>query len=445
MGYRGRGRRPRREALRQGLLLVLASIAAFAAAAAALSFLRAVDYTSFALVRSAGAPTGADDALALARTASLARRALDRAGARGESPDALLEHSDVEARSARELVVNVRAGRPGAARRLAGAYARELAAALPASARAEAGPAGPAERDRGTLRAALLGAASGLLVGLLLALLREALDIRRTSSRRLARRLRLSSLGAVPDVPSAVERAYELPALDHREGPEGVAYAQLATALESRARDAGARVLLVVGTVEEDEGTRVAANLAAALALQGLTVAVTELDPARPLLRRLFALERGPGLAEISRGEAPPDEGLALVPVPGRLAVLPLGEGELAPGTALEAALAGLRAGFELVLVCGPPLLEEATPDAGADALVVAVHLRKVRHSRRPELEHVLRKLEQPVLGFVLVGAGSAHRADERPPHEREPSDHDRKEHHEERVVGGAPHIPERR
>jgi Mrp family chromosome partitioning ATPase len=356
---------------------------------------------------------------------------------------ALLEHSEVEARSPGELVVSVDAARRPAARRLAAAYARELADALPARARAEAAPAGPAERDRQTLRAALLGAGIGLLAGLVLALVREALDIRRTSSRTLERRLRLSALGAVPDTPPTVESAYELAPLDRPGGGEAAAYARLAATLEARAREAGARTLLVGGTVEADQGARVGAGLAAALAQRGCATAVVELDPARPLLRRMFALERGPGLAEVSRGEAPLDEALAWVPARGRLAVLPLGEGEPAPAETLRALLAELGSRAELVLVCAPPLLEAGPPRAGADALVVAVHLRKVRHSHRPLLERTLRGLELPVLGFVLVGAGSAHRSYDRAPGEGEPREHHGHEQHEKRTAGRATHVAE--
>ncbi|HEV2874502.1 MAG TPA: hypothetical protein VGW14_05080 [Thermoleophilaceae bacterium] len=391
-------RRSRREGAPGALTIVLAVMAACIAAAAALALLRGDEYESTATVRG-------EALLEPARTADVARRALDLAGARAEPTSALLDHSDVESRGA-ALDFTVRADEPIAARRLAAGYARAYVESLPEPSRARAGPAGPAERTGDVLAAVLTGAGLGLVAGIALALMREALDVRRTSSRSIASRLGFKELGQVPEAPRQVEEAYRLPGLESPESPTAKAYAQLGVTVADEAQAASVRVVLVCGTVGEDHGEQVAAGLGAALATPGRRVAVVELDPAHATLRRQFALARRPGWAEVARGESTLDE--ALTPVPGvrGLSVLAAGTGPSAASQTAEAVLDALRERFELVLVAGPPLLR--TSDrvlSGPDALLLAVDLRRTRRSRRPRLERILARLDMPVLGFVLMAS----------------------------------------
>jgi Mrp family chromosome partitioning ATPase len=390
-------RRLRREGVREAVAIVIAVMAAGVAGAAAFALLNGDQYESTATVRGAAA-------LEQVRGADLARRALDLAGARGAPAADLLDHSEVE-RDGAGLAFTVRADEPAAARRLATAYARAYVESLPERSRARAGRAGPAEETGEILPAALVGAGAGLLAGLALALLRELLDVRRSSSRRVGARLGLPELGRVPEAPAAVEDAYVVDALEG--GPAAEAYARLGARVEEEAKASSARVVLVCGTVEEDRGEQVAAGLAAALAAAGRRVAVVELDPARPTLRRQFALARGPGATELARGEATLDEALAPVPGVDGLAVLAAGAAD--PGAA-PGAIRGLRQRFDLVVVAGPPLLRDGDVRRDwalvpPDAVVLAVDLRAIRHSRRPRLERTLDGLEVPVLGYVLLAS----------------------------------------
>jgi Mrp family chromosome partitioning ATPase len=406
-------RRPRvrREGIREGLTIVVAAVAACAAGAAALSTAHEEEegWTSTAVVRAAspGEPL---------RSVATARRALDAAGARREDAAELLDHLTT-ARGPAAASFTVRADEPVAARRLAAAYARAWADAEARRSARQAGGAPPAtprvtaaepvQSDLGTARAALLGAAVGLLAGLLLAFVRERLDIRRTSSASVAARLGFGELGRVPEVPPGVEQEYRLPALESPDGAAAEAYERLAVRVGRAARAASARVVAVCGTVVEDRGDRVAAGLAAALAGEGQAVAVAELDPSRPTLRRQFALSRGPGASEVARGEATLEE--ALTPVQGirGLAVLTAGAGRSPDADAATKVLEALQRRFDMVVLAGPPLLAGGKPALpGVDAVVLAVALRGTRHSRRPRLEGVLENLGVPVLGFVLIASG---------------------------------------
>ncbi len=381
--------------------MVAASAAAFAAGAAGLSLARGSEgWESTAVVREA--PAGGP-----LRSAAVARRALDAAGAGGEEAGELLDHLSA-ARSGGAVEFTVRADEPVAARRLAGSYARAWVAEVRPSSVPAAST--PVRTDRDTARAALVGAAIGLLAGLLLALLRERLDVRRTSSRSVAEGLGLAELGRVPDVPAGVEEAYRLPALESPDGSAAKEYERLATRVAGAARAKSARVVAVCGTVAEDRGEQVAAGLAAALASEGRRVAVVELDPARPTLRRQFALARRDGAAEVSRGEATLDEALAPVQGLTGLSVLTAGAGPAPDGNAAEDLLNALRKRFDTVVVAAPPLLRGGRALPGVDALVLAVALRRTRRSRRPQLERVLAGLDLPILGFVLMASAGGSR-----------------------------------
>jgi Mrp family chromosome partitioning ATPase len=387
----------RREGVREGLTVVIASIAAFAAGATALSLLRSADYEDTAVVT--GAPAGEP-----ARSPEAARRALAAAGARRASARELLDRLEAERRAGGRLTFTVSVDEPIAARRLARSYAQAWVERLPERAGVRVSAPGPARRDRHVVRDVLIGAALGLLVGLLLAVLREALDVRRTSSRSVARRLGLEELGRVPEAPVDLDAGYGLPVLEDPQGPAANAYAELGARVAEEAETAAARVILVCGTVAEDRGEQVTAGLAAALARGGRRVAAVELDPARPMLRRQFALPRGPGAAEVARGGSTLDE--ALTPVQGAsgLCVLAAGAAQPEDNGTDGAVLDALRERFDVVVVAGAPLLRDGEPSLfGADALVLAVGLRGTRHSRRPRLERELDALDVPVLGFVLT------------------------------------------
>lgn len=391
-------RRPRREGLAEGLAIVVAVVAAGIAGATAFALLRGEEYESTAVVRGAAGREAA-------RGVDVARRALDLGGARGAPAEALLDHSEVE-RDGAGLAFTVRADEPVAARRLATAYARAYVESLPERSEARPARAGPAEQTGEILPAALVGAGLGLLAGLALALVRERLDVRRTSSRRMAARLGLKELGRVPEPRAAVEDAYRVDALEG--GAAAKAYASLGARVAEEAKAASARVVLVCGTVDEDHGQQVAAGLAAALAAAGRRVAVVELDPARPTLRRQFALARRPGATELALGEATLDE--ALTPVPGVSGLAVLAAGAAAPAGSGAGVIRGLRQRFDLVVVAGAPLLGDGDVHrkwalVPPDALVLAVDLRGIRHSRRPRLERVLDGIDVPILGYVLLAS----------------------------------------
>lgn len=181
-------------------------------------------------------------------------------------------------------------------------------------------------------------------------------------------------------------------------GEEIEAYAGLAREL------AGTRVVLLIGPAR----SRVAIGLAAVAVADGRRTALVEADLTQPSLAAALGLEPAPGLHEHLRGEvgtqevlqplvlAGPGSGRATEPLVCVVAGAP-GPAELLDTERCRAALDGLQASYERVVVVGTPL------DADRLALIAlaeAVDATLACGSRR-ELRG---KLPIPVSGLVTVG-----------------------------------------
>lgn len=132
----------------------------------------------------------------------------------------------------------------------------------------------------------------------------------------------------------------------------------------------GCRAVLMTGSIPARRET--AAGLAAAAAAAGTRTALLECDLAGPGLADALGLSNAPGLHEHLRGGAGVGEILKPVVVagPGSVAASeplvcvvagrPSADGaRLLASDAFAAALSGLRAGYELVVIDGPPLRDE--------------------------------------------------------------------------------------
>jgi Mrp family chromosome partitioning ATPase len=129
-----------------------------------------------------------------------------------------------------------------------------------------------------------------------------------------------------------------------------------------------ARVVLITGTGRRE----VAAGLAAAAAAAGTRTALLECDLVEPGLADALGLATAPGLHEHLRGAAEvggilkplvlagPGSAQATEPLVCIVAGRPSADGpRLLASPAMAAAVDGLRAAYELVVIAGPPLRDE--------------------------------------------------------------------------------------
>jgi succinoglycan biosynthesis transport protein ExoP len=178
----------------------------------------------------------------------------------------------------------------------------------------------------------------------------------------------------------------------------------------------GQRVLLVSGRREAAPVAAIA--LAAAAAAGGRRTILVECDLAQPQLAAYVGLAAAPGLHEYLRWEAEPADVLQPVALGGSatdgsadpLACIcggrPASEAEALLGLQSFAhMIEKLRAAYELVLLSGPPPLEEPGPCAiaarQADAIVAG--MPAAASSDRP-LGKAIKRLPIPALGSIVVG-----------------------------------------
>ena len=233
----------------------------------------------------------------------------------------------------------------------------------------------------------------GLALGLGLALVLDWLDDSVRGALDLEAQSNTQVLAQLP----AVQRKRRGPAdgllvVDHPDSSIARAYANLRTRVLQAASLRQARVLLVTSPGREAGKTTVATNLAAAVALSGRRVALV--------------------VGEISLADA-----LAATDVPG-LEVLAGGpmwpvSSSIHHSRAFNALLKRLRAGADLVVIDGPPVLASADSAALAEEAGMVLLVADARISSRAEVRAAMEELKHVrdrVIGSVLANVGRATR-----------------------------------
>jgi succinoglycan biosynthesis transport protein ExoP len=276
------------------------------------------------------------------------------------------------------------------------------------------------------------------VLGLALAFLVDALDTRVRDPEQLADTLGLPLLGSLPEPPRALRNAGRVVMLEDPNSASAEPYRMLRTSLEVTALATGCRSIMVTSALAQEGKSTTAANLAIALARAGRHVVLVDLDLRRPALDRFFELQGRPGITDLVHGRssigdagvrhtfgdafAPPFRGDLRVlqggemdtgndREPGILDVigsgsLPPNPGEFVVTSELDAALARLQEGAELIIVDGPPLLlagDALTLSAKVDGLLLVTRMNTLRRGQIGELERVLAASPTVKLGVVAT------------------------------------------
>gem|GEM_PF-3210315 len=206
--------------------------------------------------------------------------------------------------------------------------------------------------------AAGLGAVLGLALGGVGIILADQLDRRLRTPEAAEQVLGLPVLATLVRVADPATPPWDLT------GPNGEAFRLLRTNLRFASGGRPVPVLTVTSSQAEEGKSTVVLGLAGALALLGQRVVVVDADLRRPVLHRVLAQPRAPGLADcLANPDLDPVALLQAVPVagPGSLQVLlagtpPPNPGELLASARLEAVLTRLQTGADQVLVDSPPV-----------------------------------------------------------------------------------------
>src|SRR5829696_462718 len=251
------------------------------------------------------------------------------------------------------------------------------------------------------------GLVVGLVLGLLAALVRDRLDDRVRGADELEGR----GLPVLATVPPSHELAPAPEVLVMR-APDSAAaraYGSLGEQVLAATCAVAPAIVVVTSARPERATSSVAANLAAALALNGRQVVIADADT-RPSRGESAGMPDRPGLLDVLAHRVRAEEALQPTRVP-RLQLLAVGH--RTPGS--PAQLVGSRwtetstrlaTSFDLVVVAGAPILVSADGLRVAHKSAGVVLVVQDRHSTRSDLERAVVELTRvgaPVLGCVLI------------------------------------------
>jgi tyrosine-protein kinase Etk/Wzc len=211
--------------------------------------------------------------------------------------------------------------------------------------------------------------------------------------------------GASPVMPSVDA----LVTVTHSNDRSAEAYRALRTKLLFLRERLPLRTLVVTSASVGEGKTTTAANIATALAQQGLRTLLVDCDLRRPRLHRLFGLPRAPGLTDLLKNSAQTHEAIRPTAVDG-LHLLPRGNptsqpAELLGGDWMVAALRHLGREYDMVVIDTPPLLSasDAASLAGrADGVLLVLRAGQTRRAMAQEAMHQLAAVGATVIGAVL-------------------------------------------
>jgi capsular exopolysaccharide synthesis family protein len=257
------------------------------------------------------------------------------------------------------------------------------------------------------VRNAGLALVLGLVVGVGAAVLRETLDTSVKNAPALSELTGAAVLSTVP-IDARAKRA-PLIVAGSAGSVRAEAMRQLRTNLQFVNVDSPARAIAVTSAVPGEGKTTTACNLAIVLAEAGKRVVVVDADLRRPRVAEYLNVEGAVGLTNVLAGQATVDDALQQWGSSG-VFVLPAGSippnpSELLGSRNMEALLASLRVGFDIVIVDTPPLLpvtDGAVAATVVDGTVMVFRCGRTSTAQVRAAAEALAAVDAPVLGCVL-------------------------------------------
>ncbi|HEX2105330.1 MAG TPA: hypothetical protein VHF51_16885 [Solirubrobacteraceae bacterium] len=272
-------------------------------------------------------------------------------------------------------------------------------------------PARPPEEPLGSGFAPLVASAglAGLLAALAVVLLADYFRGRVATEAELQELAGVPHLGAAGRPPGRRRRL----AAERPDSDEAAGYRMLAGRVSLSAPGLRRRTLLVCGVQRGERSGRVAADLAAALAADGVRVMLVDADQEGGEATRLFRLEGRPGLGELldqplharsrlrlNRAAVECAPGMRLLPRGS------LGRHDSLPPERAERALARLARAADVVVISGGPAGASAAALSWARLVEGTILVARRGHTRRDAVTTAIGALDQvgaTVLGTVLA------------------------------------------
>jgi len=261
----------------------------------------------------------------------------------------------------------------------------------------------------------LVGAFAGLAFGAIAAIALDILDRTIRTPAVAAEVFNVPFLGSIPRQRRLASAP--LAALSRPGSPTGESYRTLRTAIRYRDAAEPLKTVLVTSAAAGDGKTTVAANLAIAMAQDGLKVILIDCDFRRGSVAQLFDVTQAPGLSNVLLGKVKLRD--ALTPWGRGLSILATGSSGLNPSEALgsramQTLLAEAKTMADVVILDAPPVLPVTDPAVLAalvDGTVVVARWGRTSLHAAVATRQTLENVGAEVVGVVLNGEGGGRSA----------------------------------
>lgn len=282
---------------------------------------------------------------------------------------------------------------------------------------------------------AVTGAIIGLVVGILLALVRESLDTSISTVEEIEEFLKVPVLGVIPGMGDGAEKKkQESSGHDHRSlvvyyapnSPVAEAYRALRSHFQFSRRETGCKVVLVTSSSAQEGKSYNSVNLALSLAQTGDRVLLIDADLRKPVLHRIFGIDREPGLSDYLWGNCELKDAIKtiidimagkfemgdLLKTPGLdyLHILTAGSSLLNPWGVLRSPrlremLQEVKSSYDTIIIDSAPILAAAdTSDIASevDAVVLVYEVGRISRNILRRAKEQLGTVHSKVLGVIL-------------------------------------------
>jgi len=246
----------------------------------------------------------------------------------------------------------------------------------------------------------------GLALGLGLAVMLEFLDDTLKQPEDVERKLRLPLLGLAPKFPQG---EFAITQIRDRRSALSEAYFSVQTALNLLSANELPRSLLVTSAGMGEGKSTTSIALAKSLADQGKKVLLVDADLRKPTIHNVLGISSKLGFSNVLAAEVPfaqavnsaSDLGFDVItvgPLPPNPALL--------LSTGLRPRLKEFEAGYDIVVLDGPPIIGLADAPLLADAVQGTIIVIEANKRRRTVIRRALHRLQQsrsPILGVVLT------------------------------------------
>lgn len=260
-----------------------------------------------------------------------------------------------------------------------------------------------------------LAAVLGLMLGVGLAFVREYMDTRLHSSDQIEQLYGLPTIARVPEMAignGALGRRKALVTLSQAHSVGAESFRNLRTNVRFVRAGQGATEMVVTSPAPQEGKSLTAANLAIALAQQGLRTLLIDADMRRSVQHLQFGLEATPGLSDLLVSQDDPDGVIRPTEVDG-LDLLPAGmhppnPAELVSTPRMERLLTDLRERYDSIVIDSPPML--AVTDASVlgrktDGVILVVRAEKTEKDAINLAIQQLHHVGSRILGVVVNDA----------------------------------------